>query len=585
MRVFGSIFSKTYDYFHAKPSKASLDKVSPARDQTSGGVDRLVSAADYGELNNLSCGSLQVSTTANPRPMTALEELSWQLTEFLNKDLSHRLELAQGQSKPTLEGVLLGKLQDYYPPIFNRVLGQSLKSSIHIALSSALQHLSQELETSQARAKLIQVLLTEVQLFLKALKNVSDQCARKGIDHPTDEQILSEMRHFNYDHYAIANGNVWSSQLDLKDKAQKLTEFFVPRLKAAIREEAEKRNREGGHDLLTLLSPVVDSTLIDHDLKEHLTQGFLASLETLMEQLSNKAFWRSSINALLDVGAEQLRTMHRSNLHMRGLSEMDEEPSMIFEECAETKVLAESCAKTTTQFFDYIPLLDNLQTFVNKLFYPIKRAGAAWSESVMAKSMERALRAQLDITADDWISHCIDHLVRTNPFENKRIAIDEPVKEHLYHVFKGAFRTMISGPFYLVVQSYNWVAGKLAQWTGKIDQGANSVKVISPFWRFGKALLSIAVTPIIYFMRFKPVIAVLRVIVTYYRVVTGFLIAPFAGIVTGQVETRLEDLSKSPIREVFVHRLLDRLMKELHLNPLEEELGSSGVASATTQCE
>ncbi len=429
-----------------------------------------------------------------------------------------------------------------------------LEESLGAICQAALDHLNGVLQERAARGQLLEKALGEIQKFLEVLEKINRQCAEKGWRNPTAMHIVELLNETDYTHRACAGGES-SSSAHLEDQADRLLNSFFPKCERAI--------NQNNSSLLAFANHLLCKSAGKGYFQENIRNLCLKGLTELTEQLASPQFWTDSLNDGLEQLSARLQNLHEKNLEFPPLprvcqAKLSDDPL--------SRRLAQKVAQTSSAFFSYIPLFHKLQSFLDRLFHPAMAVGQRWSENLLTRSTVESLHRFLDTPMPMWSECVIAHLETT--LQSKRDERDrsKTIKAQVLATARKIMLTVISYPLY----SMNYLAGRFVDLNKKLEasiaHSGGLLRFLRPAISLGCKVRNLAARVAEYLWHSKPVFAARHLANTLWIRLVNCLISPFGFVVASHVDERFAELSKSPVKQVFVHRMLDLLMEELQLN-------------------
>ena len=466
-------------------------------------------------------------------------------------------------------------LSDFQEHLFSAlgpdVLSREVNSTFEVFLTSCLSHLSSVLATRQARAQLMDRGLQELQHFFTAMKQSCDFCEANAESGVSDKQVLEHAVSNGYGHPAFDFEGDWNTKRDIKSKAVTIVDKLLPKFKAVLEREVTEQWRGQEPTYLLLLQAFLNSSMIESHTRQFLIEVCETGLHELVEKLSDKEFWSYAINSGLDQCEQQLSAYHAAKFCLSSMGYAADQSASETREDLLARQLAHSCAETSSSFFHFIPLLQKIRSFLDRLLRPVTRLGQAWSEKFLAESLENSLCSFLDIPTASWSAQLIDALTKQLKSSETRSNQADPIKAHVSKVAKRTLLVVAFSPLYWLTGTCNSVANGFRKFLFNLDELGNSHKSLALIARAARGFASGISTFCKFWVNLPPCVWALK---CWFRVVDltlGWITAPFAKLVGGHVESRLDSLAKSPLKKLFVHRLLDVLIQELQLQESESE--------------
>lgn len=508
-------------------------------------------ATDERPVINQQSGSDKTNANSKLNNISRCQKLGELLSSLIQKKI--RAQLVQNSC---FEGDLSSFLLAFEPDV-RKVISTYLDQCLILVCQVAFDHIDDALRTQSARGDFIAEGLTEVQDFLIALKKINRRCAERNLRHPKDDLILELMEESGYSHPAFQKDELtaeknMAEKLKLPEKANRIFDVLWPKCRKAI-EEVDRG------PLAVVKAPLLHSKLAHH-IEKYLKSLCLTGLTELTEQLSSKEFWTSALNDGLAQCTYQLQRLHIEKMKFPPNPSDDQEMS-----CGAHK-LAQCCAQTSSAFFNFIPLFQQLQTFFDRLFHPAMAVGQRWSEEFFTKSTIYSVNRFLQTPIDQWTNRAICQL---------QFQVDPQIKRSIKPISISSqvlitARKMLSTASFYPVYAFNSLCGKLIKVRKQADRHlANWAKTLSclrPILQLGLQVRRLATLVAQCFWYFRPIILARQVATWAWMRLVNCFISPFAYVVANHVNERFEELSQSPVKQVFVHRVLDLLMRHLNIN-------------------
>lgn len=481
-------------------------------------------------------------------------------------------DAARNAARETASGKTLQSqipLKDIHDHLFAALgpdfLSKEVEGAVDVLLTTGLTHLSAILEPRQARAQLMDKGLKELQHFFTAMKQSCDFRDANASDDISDDQLLEHALKNGYGHPAFDFAGHWNTQRDVKGKATAIVDKLLPKFKVALEREVVEQWVELEISLLPMLQAVLGSSMIESRIRQFLIEMCEKGLLGLVEKLSDREFWSLAINGGLDQCEQQLRAYHDAVFCLLSRGCDTKNSAGEAREDLLARQLANACAETSSSFFHFIPLLQNIRSFLDRLLRPVTRLGQAWSEKFLAESLENSLCSFLDIPTHSWSSQLTDVLTTKLKNGGARSDLADPIKIHVSKVAKRTLMVIAFSPLYWLAGTFHRAANRFEKLFSKLDELGKVHKSLALAARVARGLAGGVFKFCKFWVDLPPCKWALR---CWFRVVDiafSWITAPFAKLVGGHVETRLDSLAKSPLKKLFVHRLLDVLICELQL--------------------
>lgn len=485
---------------------------------------------------------------SKPFKIHSFKKLSCQLSALIHEKLARRIDqIAQMGSIGITTHRALCYLND-------ELILQLISEGSHIICHQTLLHLNQVLVDRPTRARLIKKLLDEIREFLNTLTIINQKIATSGLKDPTERQILNFMSEIGYFHCAISP-NSSSGLAHLKARADDLFNTLWPK--------CEKEMDRSKSDLVAIANHLLCRSFFKPHFEKGLKALCLQGIKELADQLAHRQLWTNSLNDGLARFKDQLQAHHDGKLQFPPL--MSVGPKAVKGDLL-LQELAQKGAQTSSAFFRFIPLFHKLQGFCDRIFHPAMAVGQRWSEQLITQSTISSLHHFLDTPMHEWFSCAIKQLEILLRAGKKEGFCPQTIKPQVLATVRKIMLRVIFYPIYTLNAFASHFAALPDKFIALIDQLSATFRALRPLYTLGLLLRNLANAVIRYFWHFKLILGARYVAVTLWHRAINCLISPIAFVVANQVDERFIELSKSPVKQVFVHRILDILMQELQLN-------------------
>lgn len=577
MQSISNICSSVYRRFYP------TTKSAPAPGGLTRQIDTMARAERHGSpvLAEVVDVEIDEATYSDARPYNFdVEELSQLLSKLvgdLARESAREATSNQANGDQLSTGYIFAQV---FEALGSDLLAGKVDATLKVLVLTCLEHLCSSLDSRDARAELLERGLRELQQFFLAMKrsfDVLDAAHPAGI---SDEQLMEIAQNSGYGHPAFDFPGNWDAKRDLRNKAKVIVDTLLPKFKMALSQEIAEGGRDAARGYLPILQTLLESSLFQSRAHQALIEVCELGLQALVEKLSEKEFWSSTINSGLDQCQEELNAYHAAKLRLEEGDQGVQKAAGAAREDLRARQLARSCAETSSSFFRFIPLLQNIRSFLDRTLQPVTRLGQAWSEKFVAESLESSLCYYLDIPTSEWSAQLIESLTAQLKNGQTSPIAKDPIKIHVSKVAKKTLSVIAFSPLYWCVGLCNRATARLNRMAARVDLWGTSPRFSALILRTTKYLADGALRIGQFAVNLPPFAWGRRCWAYLVDSTLGWVTAPFALLVGNQVETRLDYLAKSSLRKIFVYRLLDILLEDLHLQegasaPPNLEVGAS----------